>query len=40
MGVDCLVPIAPLHRRVERWEEVSGNKMEAFIGDLTDEAFV
>ena len=24
MGVDSLVPIASLHRRVERWEEISG----------------
>ena len=28
MGVDSLVPIASLHRRVERWEEVSGNRLE------------
>jgi len=40
MGVDSLVPIASLHRRVERWEEVSGNRMDIFIGDLTEEAFV
>jgi UDP-sulfoquinovose synthase len=40
MGVDSLVPIASLHRRVERWEEVSGNKMEVFIGDLMEEEFV
>jgi UDP-sulfoquinovose synthase len=40
MGVDSLVPIASLHRRVERWEEVSGHKMEVFIGDLMEEEFV
>jgi UDP-sulfoquinovose synthase len=40
MGVDSLVPIASLQRRVERWEEVSGNKMEVFIGDLMEEEFV
>jgi UDP-sulfoquinovose synthase len=40
MGVDSLVPIASLHRRVECWQEVSGNEIEVFIGDLTEEAFV
>jgi UDP-sulfoquinovose synthase len=40
MGVDSLVPIASLHRRVERWEEISGKRLELFIGDLTEEAFV
>ena len=38
MGVDSLVPIASLHRRVDRWEEVSGTRLEVFIGDLTEEA--
>jgi UDP-sulfoquinovose synthase len=40
MGVDSLVPIASLHRRVECWEEVSGFQIEMFVGDLTEEAFV
>src|ERR1700722_13857613 len=40
MGVDSLVPIASLHRRVERWEEVSGNSLDVFIGDLTEHEFV
>ena len=40
MGVDSLVPIASLHRRVERWEDVSGRHVEVFVGDLTEEAFV
>ena len=40
MGVDSLVPIASLHRRVERWEEVSGKRLDVFIGDLTEEEFV
>jgi UDP-sulfoquinovose synthase len=40
MGVDSLVPIASLHRRVERWEEISGKRLELFVGDLTEEAFV
>jgi UDP-sulfoquinovose synthase len=40
MGVDSLVPIASLHRRVERWEEVSGKRLDVFIGDLTEAEFV
>ena len=40
MGVDSLVPIASLHRPVQRWEEVSGNRLDVFIGDLTEAEFV
>jgi len=40
MGVDSLVPITQLQRRVRVWEEVSGLSVEPFIGDLTDEDFV
>jgi UDP-sulfoquinovose synthase len=40
MGVDSLVPIASLHRRVERWQEVSGHQLDVFVGDLTEEKFV
>ena len=40
MGVDSLVPIASLHRRVACWEEVSGKRLELFVGDLTEEDFV
>ncbi|HZD66843.1 MAG TPA: NAD-dependent epimerase/dehydratase family protein, partial [Acidimicrobiales bacterium] len=39
MGVDSLVPIARLQRRVQVWEEVAGAHLEAYIGDLTDPAF-
>ena len=40
MGVGSLVPISSLQRRVECWEDVSGKQIDAFIGDLTEEAFV
>ncbi len=40
MGVDSLVPVAALQRRVRRWEEVSGLRIETFVGDLTDPVFV
>jgi UDP-sulfoquinovose synthase len=40
MGVDTLVPIAPLQRRVRCWQEISDNTMGLFVGDLTDPEFV
>jgi UDP-sulfoquinovose synthase len=40
MGVDTLVPITQLQRRVATWKEVSGNSIQPFIGDLTDFQFV
>ena len=40
MGVDSLVPIVSLQRRIRRWREVSGLTMDLFVGDLTDAAFV
>lgn len=40
MGVESLVPIRSLKRRVQCWEEVSGSRIEAFVGDLTDDGFV
>ena len=40
MGVDSLVPIRQLQRRVATWKEVSGHTVQPFIGDLTDDAFV
>ena len=40
MGVDTLVPIVSLQQRVRRWQEVSGNSVDVFVGDLTDPTFV
>ena len=40
MGVDTLVPIASLQRRVRCWQEISANTMDLFVGDLTDPTFV
>ena len=40
MGVDSLVPIRQLQRRITTWKEVSGNVIQPFIGDLTDNVFV
>jgi UDP-sulfoquinovose synthase len=40
MGVDSLVPIRHLQQRVRAWEEVSGLRLDMYVGDLTDAAFV
>ena len=40
MGVDSLVPVRQLQRRVATWKEVSGYTVQPFIGDLTDHVFV
>lgn len=40
MGVDSLVPITALFRRVRTWEEVAGLTIDTFVGDLTDAEFV
>jgi UDP-sulfoquinovose synthase len=39
MGVDSLVPIAPIEERVRVWKKVSGNVVKVRIGNLTDAAF-
>ncbi|MDQ3886535.1 MAG: NAD-dependent epimerase/dehydratase family protein [Actinomycetota bacterium] len=39
MGVCSLVPIEPLHRRVQLWREKSGQQIEMFVGDLCDAEF-
>jgi UDP-sulfoquinovose synthase len=40
MGVDTLIPIVSLQQRVRRWNELSGNDIDVFVGDLTDPSFV
>ena len=40
MGVDSLVPISSLHRRIKVWNEVSGLEVPVFVGDLCDAEFV
>jgi UDP-sulfoquinovose synthase len=40
MGVDSLVPIRHLQQRVRVWEDVSGLRLDMYVGDLTDAAFV
>jgi UDP-sulfoquinovose synthase len=40
LGVESLVPIAPLGERVETWAELSGRSMPIYEGDLCDGDFV
>src|SRR5438094_1246265 len=36
MGVESLVPIAPLHTRIKAWHEHTGRLIDTFVADLTD----
>lgn len=40
LGVQSLVPIEDLEARVAAWEEVSGKRIPAYVGDLLDAGFV
>ena len=40
LGVETLTPIAPIGRRIERWYELTGHKIDNFIGDITDYPFL
>ncbi|MGH9077126.1 MAG: NAD-dependent epimerase/dehydratase family protein [Acidimicrobiales bacterium] len=40
LGVSSLVPIAPLHERVETWADLTGRSIRVYPGDLCDASFV
>jgi UDP-sulfoquinovose synthase len=40
MGVDSLVPIRDLEARVRTWNQLSGHRVDTYVGDLTDADFV
>ncbi|MEE8201845.1 MAG: NAD-dependent epimerase/dehydratase family protein, partial [Candidatus Acidoferrales bacterium] len=40
LGVQTLTPIRSLHERVKAWKQVSGHRMEIFVGDLRDYPFL
>ena len=40
LGFNSLTPIKSIHERVRKWEEVSGRKIELFIGDVCDYEFL
>lgn len=39
-GIEPLLPIPPLHRRVKTWQRVTGNAIRVKVGDLTNHRFV
>ena len=39
LGIGSLVPIRPLDERVGLWADLSGRRLEMFVGDLTDAQF-
>jgi UDP-sulfoquinovose synthase len=40
LGVDTLTPIASIHQRVQRWYELTGKKIDLFIGDINNYEFL
>jgi UDP-sulfoquinovose synthase len=40
LGIDTLTPIASIHQRIERWYELTGKRIDLFIGDLNDYEFL
>ncbi len=40
LGVDTLTPIAPIQQRIQRWKDITGKKIDLYVGDITDYAFL
>lgn len=40
LGVDTLTPIAPIRHRLDRWHQLTGKKIDLFVGDICDYPFV
>lgn len=40
LGIDTLTPIAPTRQRMERWYQVTGKKIDLYVGDICDYPFV
>jgi len=40
LGVQTLTPIRPLSDRLKVWQELTGNQIELFVGDVTDYDFL
>ncbi|OZM79503.1 NAD-dependent epimerase/dehydratase family protein [Pseudonocardia sp. MH-G8] len=40
MGVESLVPIEPLEVRTDVWHDLTGRRIETFVGDLVDAEFL
>lgn len=40
LQIETLTPIAPIQRRIQRWYELTGKRIELFIGDINDYPFL
>jgi UDP-sulfoquinovose synthase len=40
LGVETLTPIASIHQRIRRWQELTGKVIELFIGDINNYDFL
>jgi UDP-sulfoquinovose synthase len=40
LGVDTLTPIASIHQRVQHWYNLTGKKIDLFVGDITNYDFL
>ncbi|PHV62901.1 NAD-dependent epimerase/dehydratase family protein [Cyanobacterium aponinum] len=40
LGVNTLTPIASIQKRINRWYELTGKKIELFVGDITNYDFL
>lgn len=40
LGVDTLTPIAPIQRRIQRWQDLTGKTIDLFVGDITNYEFL
>lgn len=40
LGVQTLTPIQPLSERLRLWQDLTGNTIELFVGDVTDYDFI
>ncbi|MGD1700450.1 NAD-dependent epimerase/dehydratase family protein [Dapis sp. BLCC M229] len=40
LQVETLTPIAPIQQRIQRWKDLSGKKIDLYIGDITNYDFL
>jgi UDP-sulfoquinovose synthase len=40
LGVETLTPIAPIQKRLQRWQDLTSKSIELFIGDITNYEFL
>ncbi|TVR11766.1 MAG: NAD-dependent epimerase/dehydratase family protein [Phormidium sp. GEM2.Bin31] len=40
LQIETLTPIAPIQRRLQRWYELTGKRIELFLGDINDYPFL